>query len=82
VGLLDAVAAMSSFGLAVAVFAARSSGWIDLSYNPFAGLTAPPFEMADGLLMFVCGWPAARLLLAPRAAAVEQAALVPGTLNA
>lgn len=57
------LAATSVAGAIVAV-AASSAGWIDLGYNPFAGLERPPFEVTGALVALSIAWPALRLALA------------------
>jgi len=44
--------------------AARATGWADLTYNPFAGLPVPEFEILPAVLVLLALWPMPRLLLA------------------
>lgn len=60
----DRVLAAASLAGAMAAVAVSSAGWIDLGYNPFAGLASPPFELAGALVALSVAWPAVRLAVA------------------
>ncbi len=51
------LAALASAGLAVAVVALGSTGTLDVDYNPFAGLHAPPFSAPGATVALACAWP-------------------------
>ncbi|MFN0147125.1 MAG: CbiQ family ECF transporter T component [Dehalococcoidia bacterium] len=60
----EAALAAASAVLAVAALGASAGGWLDLSYNPFAGLGWPPFAAAGVAVVLFCGWPAVLLFTA------------------
>lgn len=49
--------------LTFAALGARAAGWVDLTYNPFAGLPAPAFELGGMLIALAVLWPLPRLVL-------------------
>lgn len=54
----DTVAVVVSLLLAATVIAAGSSAFLDLDYNPFAGLDAPQFAPLGAAVALACAWPA------------------------
>ncbi|MGE5594686.1 MAG: energy-coupling factor transporter transmembrane component T [Hyphomicrobiales bacterium] len=71
-----------AFSAAVALFAIASGsfGWVDLGYNPFAGLPQPAFELRGSLVALACAWPAVRLTFAPApASSLTEAESAPAT---
>ena len=64
-GRLDQALIALSLGVIVAVSGGRAAGLVDLGYNPFAGLEAPPFSLAGGLIALACAWPACVILISP-----------------
>lgn len=61
----DRVAVWGSIAIIVAVAGLRATGRGDTAYNPFAGLAAPEFHWAGGILALAVAWPALRLAFAP-----------------
>lgn len=53
-----------SLCVALTAMASRATGWADLTYNPFAGLPVPRFEVVPAALVLIALWPLPRLLLA------------------
>ncbi len=64
----DRAATVLSAGLALFVLVAGEAGWVDLRYNPFAGLEWPAFAIAEGALVLLSALPAVWLLFAAPAA--------------
>jgi energy-coupling factor transport system permease protein len=62
--LIDRLLAAASGFIAVAAIAARATGWVELTYNPFAGLGMPSFEVVPATLVLLALWPVVRLLVA------------------
>lgn len=73
------LADMCGIGLALAVVVtavlARAAGWIDLVYNPFAGLPLPTLELAGMILALAPLWPLPRLVLGAHAPVTDVAEL-------
>ncbi len=67
-GMFDAAGIAVATVLGLGVIGARASGGIDLTYNPFAGLPAPGFELMGLVVALAPLWPLPRLLLHPHAA--------------
>jgi energy-coupling factor transport system permease protein len=63
--LADGLAIGGSIVLAFLALAGRSPGWVDLAYNPFAGLGWPAFSPPGAALALAVAWPALRLTIAP-----------------
>lgn len=79
---LDAVLAAISLLLAVSAFGGRAAGWLDLAYNPFAGLDPPAFHPLEAAIALACAWPALRLATSPAPAPAAEPAFAPGSLEA
>lgn len=62
---IERVGALLSFGAAIALVANGMGGWLDMGYNPFAGLAWPQFEPAGAAVALTCSWPAAWLAFGP-----------------
>lgn len=73
VPLVDRGLAWASTVGAVAVMGGAMGGWLEMGYNPFAGLPWPEFAPVGVVVALACGWPAARLALAQPAAPQESA---------
>jgi energy-coupling factor transport system permease protein len=72
-GLLDRAGVAGSLGLLAFTIVGKQAGLVDLGYNPFAGLPAPDFRLAGGLVALACAWPALPLLFGTRPAIEEPA---------
>jgi energy-coupling factor transport system permease protein len=66
---IDAALIVLSLAVTVLALAGKSVGWIEMGYNPFAGLALPPFELSGGLVALAAAWPALRLAFATPAKA-------------
>ncbi|MCK9521005.1 MAG: energy-coupling factor transporter transmembrane protein EcfT [Dehalococcoidia bacterium] len=62
--LIDSVLIVLSVGITVVALAGKSVGWVEMGYNPFAGLAMPPFEVPGALVALAAAWPAVRLAFA------------------
>ncbi len=62
---VDRVLVVASVALAGVAVAAGTTGWVDLKYNPFAGLPWPHFALPGALVALACAWPALRLAFEP-----------------
>jgi energy-coupling factor transport system permease protein len=66
----DRLLAAGAGVIAFVAIAGRATGWVDLTYNPFAGLPSPAFELLPAALVLLAAWPVGRLLfVAPTAKA-------------
>lgn len=63
--LADRLCVALSLGVIALVLFGGSAGWVDMGYNPFAGLPMPPFELGGALVALATLWPAVRLAFAP-----------------
>lgn len=61
--LVDRLLATASAVVAFAAISARATGWVELTYNPFAGLGMPSFEVLPAALVLAALWPVVRLLV-------------------
>ncbi len=77
---MDRVATALSAAIALFVLVSGEAGWIDLRYNPFAGLAWPGFALVEGVVVLLCVWPLAPLLLMAPAVSPAVEAPVPGAL--
>ncbi|MCC6382373.1 MAG: hypothetical protein IT304_07675 [Dehalococcoidia bacterium] len=71
---VDRLCVAAALLFALSAVGGQVTGWVDLRYNPFAGLLPPDFTLAGGLIALACAWPTLPLALAPsRAAAAAEA---------
>ena len=70
----EAALSLGSLVLAVGVAGLSVSGWLHLSYNPFAGLGWPEFSPAGAAVALACAWPTLLLFRSTRQPASEPAA--------
>lgn len=70
----DLALALASAALIGIAVVGGPAGWVDIKYNPFAGLPWPHFALPGALLALACAWPALRLAFEPVAApAIDEA---------
>jgi len=63
--LSDRAGIALSIALTALTVVGKAAGWLDLSYNPFAGLEWPGFSPGGAAIALACAWPALLLLTAP-----------------
>lgn len=74
---IDRICVGASLLIALGAVGGQVTGWVDLRYNPFAGLPLPDFTLAGGLMALACAWPALPLLASPSGSAVTERPAVP-----
>ncbi len=79
--LVDRVLIAGSVVLAVAAVGGPVGAWLDMGYNPFAGLPMPSFEITGALVALTPAWPALRLAFSPPARVDAEAPAVAATVR-